>query len=138
DAGLGLDAAVDVAAVQHRAHEALPAGLGSLGGCVHGAHRGAGTLPVGSGGAGASIAPIGSADGATAGGRPGSRSRLSNCVGRIGLSARWRSARPWMRPGVSSLAHSARKAAMASRSRRNSPASLPTRSACKVESNLIL
>ena len=55
-----------------------------------------------------------------AGGRSGSRSSWSNCVPRPAAAARWRLASPWMRPGVSSFAHSARSAAMASRSRARS------------------
>jgi len=101
------------------------------------AGAGAGTLPVVSG-APPSMAPIGSAlCGGVSGGRGGRRSSVSNCVDLIGSSLRWRSARPWMRDGDSSLAHSARSAAMALCSLRTSPCSLATRSAWSVESNLI-
>ena len=66
-----------------------------------------------------SLSAIASAGGGCtiAGGRSGSRSSASYCVASAGRSCRWRRARPWMRAGFSSVAHSARNAAMASRSR---------------------
>ena len=86
-------------------------------------------------------APIGSA------GSGGTRSRrpLRQIVERVDLprierlaAARCRCASSWMRAGLSSFAHSARSAAMASCSRRISMRSLATRCACRVDSNLIL
>ena len=71
------------------------------------------------------------------GGRSGRRSSASYCVASAGRSCRCRRASPWMRAGLSSVAHSARSAAMASRSRRTSPRILATRSARSVDSNLI-
>ena len=109
---LGLHIAVDVAG--HRAASAASAASGFRRRFCRAAVIGspcAGTLPVVSGGTGAEHGAdriAGSA--APTCGRAGSRSKLSNCVGSIGRSARWRSARPWMRPGVSSFAHSARSA----------------------------
>src|SRR4029450_3982602 len=144
-----LGGAVDVTAVEQRAHEAtapgLARGLGAI--CCGGVHLrpllAAGTLPVGerSDVSGAAIiVPIGSgcSTGAASGGRSGRLSSVSNCRPSTGFNGRWRRTRSWMRAGLSSLAHSARRAAVGSCSRLISMRSLTTRCACRVDSNLIL
>ena len=129
-----LAVAVDIRAVEQRAHRALPAALVS-----HGVHRGTvprHMLPVGMS-VSPIIAPIGSRLRLRPLGRSGSLSKLSICLGSIGLQREMALASSWMRAGVSSFAHSARSVAIASRSWRISLRSLARRSACSVDSNLI-
>ena len=152
---LRLDRAVDVAAVEQRLeHPPMPAqrrrggcglpGCGEVGRLRHRGAPGDGveparTLPVGaSAAAPARSSAITSAGAASGADRSGRRSSASIWVGSMGRSLRWRCASAWMRAGLSSCAHSARRAVMRSRSRRISAPSLATRSAWSVDFELDL
>ena len=114
DARPRLDVAIDVLAVQQRADQPSPPGLGrrSLRRVGHlGTHRaGSGGVIelVRSGSAASIIVPIGSGSFGLMklGGRSGRLFRLSYCVASMKRSLVWRSASPCRRPGVSSLAQS--------------------------------
>ena len=137
---LGLHVAVDVAAVEKRAQPALPAGLRRFARLRSWGHRCAGTLPVVSGAAGASMAPIGSADG----GGTTDRRALGQLVEAVELRRHDRpqrqmaggqaldaagrvELRPFGAQGGDGVALAAQLAG-----------ELATRSACSVELNLIL
>ena len=139
---LGLDVAIDVAAVEQRAQQRAASGFRC--GCAARAcgHRacGAGTLPVAVGRGGDHGADrdrrrpaARPAAAARAGGRDCRIASARPAAAQMALGQALDAARAYR-----ACAHSARSAAMASRSRRNSPRSLATRSACSVESNLIL
>src|SRR5216683_6230519 len=150
DARACFRGAIDVASVQQAADEPLPPRFHRLDlrrrGMGHCLSSGRGTEPVtvtepesAAVAMALIIAPIGSGSpGLTRlGGRSGRLFKLSYCVAVSGFSGRWRSARPCSRSGASSLAHSDRNAAIASRCSRISARSRSTRSVRAVESILI-
>src|SRR6266566_7248665 len=118
--------AIDVTPVQQAADEPLVPGFDGLDarrrGMGHWLSSGRDTEPVTEPESAALamaliIAPIGSGSpGFTRlAGRSGRFFKASYCVAAIGFSGRWRSARPCSLSGASSLAHSERNAAIASR-----------------------
>ena len=145
DARARLDVAVDVAAVEQRAQRRRRLAGGVAGACRRRrsrcGHRVASRCRVGAARCRSAVGDgtvrcigadrIGASGGDDVGGRSGRRSKRVE-LRRLDRLAAADGARPGpgCAPGLSSFAHSARSAAMASRSRRTSPRSLATRSAC--------